>query len=63
MFELLVDSIVVRIIVFIRFVVNVRFVCLKMSVKGLMLMFVIFVESRFGLVYGISMLMMKMVSM
>lgn len=56
------DSSVVSIIVFIILVVNVRFVCWNISVNGLMLMFVVLLCSRFGLVYGNSMLMIRIVS-
>lgn len=63
MLELLVERIVERIIVFIILVVVVKLVCLKSRVKGDMLMLLVLFFSRFGLVQGISMLIMKIVRM
>lgn len=60
--ELFVDSIVVRIIVFIIVVVESRFVCWNIRVNGLMLMFLILLCSRFGLVYGIIRLIIRIVN-
>lgn len=57
--ELFVDSIVVRIIAFIIVVVESRFACWNIRVNGLTLMFLISLRSRFGSVYGIIRLIIR----